>query len=98
MQPVAHVGEVLRERGIPLLTDAVQAAGRMPVSIADLGADLLAISAHKLGGPQGAGALIIRRGTPLVPIPGGAQEGGRRGGTASEYARVSNATVGQPRG
>ena len=86
VQPVPEVAVALRAREIPLLSDAVQAAGRIPVRSADLGADLVAISAHKLGGPQGSGALYIRRGTPLTPLPGGAQEGGRRGGTEAVAA------------
>ncbi len=86
VQPVPEVAASLRAHKIPLLTDAVQAVGRTPVRIADLGADLVALSAHKLGGPQGVGALIIRRGTPLTPLPGGAQEGGRRGGTEAVAA------------
>jgi cysteine desulfurase len=86
VQPVPEVAAALRARGIPLLSDAVQAVGRMPVRLSDLGADLIAYSAHKIGGPQGAGALIIKRGTPLTPLPGGAQEGGRRGGTEAVAA------------
>lgn len=86
IQPVAAVARALGTRGIPLLTDAVQAVGKIPFSAGDLGADFLAISAHKFGGPQGVGALIARRGARFVPLIGGAQEGGRRGGTEAVAA------------
>ena len=84
LQPVAEAARVCREAGARLHVDAVQAAGRVAVDFAALGADSLALSSHKLGGPQGAGALLV---TPalsaaLVPlIAGGGQERGRRGGT-----------------
>jgi cysteine desulfurase len=82
LQPVAEVGATLRARGIPLHTDAVQAAGKIVVGLNDLGAATLSLAAHKLGGAQGAGALVIRDGVRLVPLlRGGAQEGGLRPGT-----------------
>ncbi len=85
LQPVAELAQALRRRGgsRPLLhTDAVQAAGRVPVRRDELDADLISLSAHKLGGPQGIGALVVRRGAPLPPrLLGGPQEQGRRGGT-----------------
>jgi cysteine desulfurase len=87
-QPVEEAARELRAREVPLLTDAVQAVGRIPFSFGDLGADLLAISGHKFGGPQGVGALIIRHHTPFEPLVGGAQEGGRRGGTEAVAAIV----------
>ncbi len=86
IQPVAAVAAALAARGIPLLSDAVQAVGKIPCAAAELGADFVAISAHKFGGPQGVGALIARRGARLVPLIGGAQEGGRRGGTEAVAA------------
>jgi cysteine desulfurase len=82
IQPVAAAAALCRRHGARLHVDAVQAAGRMPVDIRALGADSLAISSHKLGGPAGAGALIVAaemEGPAL--IPGGGQERGRRGGT-----------------
>jgi cysteine desulfurase len=82
IQPVAAAAALCRNYGARLHVDAVQAAGRMPVDIRALGADSLAISSHKLGGPAGAGALIMAAeidGPAL--IPGGGQERGRRGGT-----------------
>jgi len=82
LQPVAEVGAACREARVPFLVDAVQAAGKIPIDRDGWKADLLALSAHKLGGPQGAGALIVRDGTAMAPlIAGGAQERRRRGGT-----------------
>ena len=70
-----------------LHVDAVQAAGRIPISFAALGADYITISAHKLGGPQGAGALILNEGAPFSPlVNGGGQEMGRRAGTENVAA------------
>jgi cysteine desulfurase len=82
LQPVTEVGLSCRAAGMPFLVDAVQAAGKIPVDRDGWCADLLALSAHKLGGPQGAGALIVRDGLTMTPlIAGGAQERRRRGGT-----------------
>jgi cysteine desulfurase len=82
IEPIAEIGAIAREHGIPFHTDAVQTVGRVPVDIEALKADLLTISAHKLYGPKGVGALIVRRGTPIRPLlDGGGQERGRRGGT-----------------
>ncbi len=82
LQPVREIGEIARSRGIPFHTDAVQAAGAMPLNVDDLRADLLSLSAHKFHGPRGVGVLYVRRGTRIDPlITGGAQERGLRAGT-----------------
>ncbi len=87
LQPVSELGAACRAAGIPFLVDAVQAAGKIAIDRDGWCADLLAISAHKLGGPQGAGALIVRDGTAMAPlIAGGAQERRRRGGTEAVAA------------
>jgi cysteine desulfurase len=81
-QPIAEIGRLCRERGIVLHTDAAQAAGRIPLDVAALGVDLLSLSAHKLYGPKGIGALHVRRGLRLAPLlAGGGQERGLRPGT-----------------
>ena len=82
IQPVAAIAELAHAQGIRMHTDAVQAAGRMPIDFAALGVDTLAISAHKFGGPKGVGALVVRDHLDLMPlIRGGGQERRRRAGT-----------------
>ncbi len=82
VQPVAELAAVAHEFGIPFHTDAVQAAAQLPVDFAASGADALAVSAHKLGGPVGVGALILARGVEPVPVlHGGGQEREVRSGT-----------------
>ena len=83
IQPVPQAAEICRRRGALLHVDAVQAAGRIPVTLAALGAHSLAISSHKLGGPAGVGALLLAPDLPFAAplIGGGGQERGRRGGT-----------------
>lgn len=82
LQPVAQVAAIAKARGMSVHTDAVQAAGRIAVDFRALGVDFLSLSAHKLGGPKGIGALIIRDGAALPPlIAGGGQERRRRAGT-----------------
>jgi cysteine desulfurase len=81
LQPVAAVCAAARDRGVLVHVDACTGAGHVPVDFAGLGADLLSVSAHKLGGPKGVGALLIRRGLRIPPLViGGAQERERRGG------------------
>lgn len=85
--PVAQAAAIAHARGALIHTDAVQAAGKMHVDVAGLGVDYLTLSAHKLGGPQGAGALFVKAGAPLQPLlTGGGQEGGRRAGTENVAA------------
>jgi len=82
IEPIAEIGKIAREAGIYFHTDAVQTAGHIPINVDELGVDLLSISAHKLYGPKGVGALYIRKGTKLVSlVHGGEQERGRRAGT-----------------
>ena len=81
--------EEARARGVAVHTDAVQAVGKIPVDARALGVDFLSLTAHKFGGPQGAGALFVRKGTRLLPlVAGGGQERGRRGGTENVAAIV----------
>ncbi|HET9595671.1 MAG TPA: cysteine desulfurase family protein, partial [Anaeromyxobacteraceae bacterium] len=79
--PVRELAAMARDAGAPFFTDAVQAVGKIPVDVATLGADLLALTAQKFGGPRGAGALWVKPGLPLSPVLGGSQERGRRAGT-----------------
>ena len=82
VQPLAGIGRLAREADIYFHTDAVQTVGRIPVNVKEMGVDLLSMSAHKLYGPKGIGALYIRKGTRIAPfIHGGGQERGRRAGT-----------------
>src|SRR5437762_5159742 len=82
IQPIAELAAVAHQRGALMHTDAVQSAGKVPVDVRALGVDLLALSAHKLNGPKGAGALWIKRGTRMLPIlTGGKHERSRRAGT-----------------
>ena len=82
VQPVEELAEVCREHGVPFHVDAVQAAGRLPIDVSRVAVSTLAISSHKLYGPQGVGALYVRSGTEIAPIIfGGGQEAGMRSGT-----------------
>jgi cysteine desulfurase len=80
--PVDEIAQICQKRGILFHCDAVQAVGKIPISMKTVGMDYLTVSAHKLGGPKGVGALVVRRNAPFVPyIYGGHQEKGRRGST-----------------
>jgi len=94
VQPIFRIGQVCRQHGVLFHTDAVQAAGKLPLEVADCNIDLLAISAHKIYGPKGVGLLYIRRRTPFVPpITGGHQERGRYPGTVNVAGAVGLATA-----
>ena len=79
--PVRELAALARDRGAFFFTDAVQAVGKIAVDVRTLGADLLALTGQKLGGPRGAGALWVKSGIRLAPLLGGTQERGRRAGT-----------------
>ena len=82
IEPIAEIGKIARDAGIYFHTDAVQTVGHIPVDVNELEVDLLAMSAHKLYGPKGVGALYIRKGTKLIPfMHGGDQERRRRAST-----------------
>jgi len=94
IQPIAKIAALCREHGALLLVDAAQAFGRIPVSIADLDAAYLVVSSHKLGGPPGAGALVLAPGAPFVTTRfGGGQERGRRPGTENGASLVGFAVA-----
>jgi cysteine desulfurase len=82
IQPVEEIGRIAAEAGVRFHVDAVQAAGKIPIAVDAIGCHLLSISGHKMGGPQGMGALFVRRSTRLEPLfAGGAHERQRRAGT-----------------
>jgi len=89
IEPIPAISAVTRERGIPFHTDAWATAGKIPVDVGALGVDSLSVGGQGFGGPQGTGALWVRKGTRIRPlIDGGVQEGGRRGGTENVPALV----------
>src|SRR4030042_237019 len=89
IEPIEGIGKIAKEAGICFHTDAVQTVGHIPANVDELGVDLLSISAHKLYGPKGVGALYIRKGTKLAPfMHGGEQERRHRAGTENVPAIV----------
>ncbi len=89
LQPIAACGRLTRQQGVVLHVDAVQATGKLALDMDELGADLVSLSAHKIYGPKGIGALYVRKGTTLAPVlRGGPQERERRAGTENVAAAV----------
>lgn len=94
VQPLAEISALCRPHGIPLHTDAVQAAGHLDLDVDRLGVDALSASAHKFGGLRGAGFLWVRGSVPLTPVlHGGGQELGRRSGTSDVASAVGTAVA-----
>jgi cysteine desulfurase len=94
LQPIQEIAALAKLHDIPVHTDAVQAIGQVPVDFATLGADAMTVSAHKLGGPYGIGALVVRKETQLVPIVhGGGQERDVRSGTLDTPATAGFAVA-----
>ncbi|MFO8056407.1 MAG: aminotransferase class V-fold PLP-dependent enzyme [bacterium] len=90
IQPVEDMARIARERGVLFHCDAVQGFGKIPLDVERLGVDMLSISAHKIYGPKGMGALYVRKGIELTPlISGGGQEGGLRAGTENTLGMVA---------
>ena len=94
IQPIAEIGTICKEKGVLFHTDAVQAAGHLPIHVVEQKIDMLSLSAHKFHGPKGIGVLYARKGIPLTNIiEGGAQERGKRGGTENVPAIMAMATA-----
>ncbi len=94
IQPIREIGALCRERGIPFHTDAVQAAGHMPIDVVEMNIDMLSMSGHKFHAPKGVGVLYAKRNMPLVNIiEGGAQERGKRAGTENVAGIVALAAA-----
>jgi cysteine desulfurase len=94
IQSIAQLSQVAKERKVLFHTDAVQAAGKIPIDVDALGVDLLSLSAHKIYGPKGIGALYVRKGTHLAPLlSGGPQEREKRAGTENVAAAVGFGTA-----
>ena len=94
IQPIVEIGAICKEKGVLFHTDAVQAAGHLPIHVVEQNIDMLSLSAHKFHGPKGIGVLYARKGIPLTNIiEGGAQERGKRGGTENVPAIMAMATA-----
>ncbi len=94
IQPIAEIGALCREKGIPFHTDAVQAAGHMPIDVEAMNIDMLSMSGHKFHAPKGVGVLYAKKNMPLVNvIEGGAQERGKRAGTENVAGIVALAAA-----
>ena len=94
VQPLVELGRITTAARVPLHSDAVQAAGWLPVRVPDLGLNALSLSGHKIGAPQGIGVLVVRGALPLEPLlHGGGQERGRRSGTPNVAGAVAFATA-----
>ena len=94
IQPVKAIGALCREKGIPFHTDAVQAAGHLPIDVKDMNIDMLSMSGHKFHAPKGVGVLYAKRNMPLFNIiEGGAQERGKRAGTENMAGIVALAVA-----
>ena len=94
VQPIKEIGALCREKGIPFHTDAVQAAGHIPVNVEEMNIDLLSLSGHKFHAPKGVGVLYCRKNIPLFSfIEGGAQERGKRAGTENVAGIVAMAAA-----
>ena len=94
IQPISEIGKICKEKGVLFHTDAVQAAGHLHINVAEQNIDLLSLSAHKFGGPKGAGILYAKRGVLLSNlIEGGGQERGKRAGTENVPAIVGMAAA-----
>jgi cysteine desulfurase len=93
LQPLETIAAQCRRAGVSLHVDAVQVVGHRPIDFASLPVDLLSCAAHKLQGPRGIGALLVRRGLNLEPLLGGSQEAGRRGGTEAVLLAIGFAAA-----
>lgn len=94
IQPIKEIGEVCRRRGVIFHTDAVQAAGHLPIDVQKMNIDMLSASAHKFHGPKGVGFLYVKKGIPISNlIEGGAQERGKRAGTENLAGAMSMVTA-----
>jgi len=96
IQPIAELSRIAHEHGVLFHTDAAQTLGKVPVSVKQLGSDLLSIAGHKLYAPKGVGALFVRRGVTLEPlIHGAGHESGRRAGTESALLTIGLGAAGE---